>query len=106
MDTVEGLNAAKDKLAHDFQSVVDGAEELLRVTSSNTEAGYSAAKKKLERSLKVARDELDHIEHVARVKAKQAAQATDAYVRDNPWQAIAAGAVLGLAIGVLISRRD
>ena len=48
MDTVEGLNAAKDKLAHDFKAVVDGAEELLRVTSSNTEAGYSAAKKKLE----------------------------------------------------------
>ncbi len=105
MDTVEGLNAAKDKLAQDFQAVVDGAEELLRVTSSNTEAGYSAARKKLEHSLKVARDELDHIEHVARLKAKQAARATDAYVHDNPWQAIGVGAALGLAIGVLIGRR-
>ena len=105
MDTIEGLNAAKDKLAHDFQSVVDGAEELLRITSNNTEAGYSAAKKKLEHSLKVARDELDHIEHFARVKAKQAVRATDAYVHDNPWLAIGVGAVLGLAIGVLISRR-
>ena len=105
MDTVEGLNAVKDKLAHDFQSVVDGAEELLRVTSSNTETGYYAAKKKLEHSLKVARDELDHLEHVARVKTKQAAQATDAYVHDNPWQVIGVGVVLGLAIGVLISRR-
>lgn len=105
MDTVEGLNAAKDKLAHDFQAVVDGAEELLRVTSSNTEAGYAAAKKKLEHSLKVARDELNHIEHVARLKAKQAARATDAYVHDNPWQAIGVGAALGLAIGVLIARR-
>lgn len=105
MDTILGLNAAKDKLAHDFKAVIDGAEELLRVTSSNTEAGYSAAKKKLEHSLKVARDELDHIEHVARLKAKQAARATDAYVHDNPWQAIGVGAALGLAIGVLIGRR-
>ena len=105
MDTIEGLNAAKNKLAHDFQAVVDGAEELIRVTSNNTEAGYAAAKKKLEHSLTVARHELDHIEHVARLKAKHAARAADAYVHDNPWQAIGVGAVLGLAIGVLISRR-
>ncbi len=105
MDTIEGLSAAKNKLADDFQAVVDGTEELLRVTSSNTEAGYSAAKKKLEHSLKVARDELRHIEHVARVKAKQATRATDAYVHDNPWQAIGVGVALGLAIGVLLARR-
>ncbi len=105
MDTIEGLNAAKDKLTHDFQAVVDGAEELLRVTSTNTEAGYSAARKKLEHSLRVARDELDQIQNAARVKAKQAARATDDYVHDNPWQAIGVGAAIGLAIGVLIGRR-
>lgn len=106
MDTIEGLNVAKDRLVHDFQAVVDGAEEMLRVTSNNTEAGYSAAKKKLEQSLKAARDEFDHIDRVARAKAKQAVRATDTYVRDNPWQAIAVGAVLGIAIGVLIARRE
>ncbi len=105
MDTIEGLNAAKDKLAHDFQAVVDGAEELLKVTSNNTEAGYSAARKKLEHSLKVARDELDQLQHAARLKAKQAARATDDYVHDNPWQAIGVGAAIGLALGVLIGRR-
>ena len=105
MDTIESLNAAKDKLAHDFHAVVDGAEELLRVTPSNTEESYCAAKKKLEYSLKVARDELHQIEHVARVKVKQAARVTDAYVLDNPWQVIGVSMVLGLAIGVLISRR-
>jgi len=105
MDTVEGYNAAKDKLTQDFQAVVDGAEELLRVTSTNTEAGYSAARKKLEHSLKVARDELEQIQTAARRKAKQAARATDDYVHDNPWQAIGVGAAIGLAIGVLIGRR-
>ncbi len=105
MDTIEGLNAAKDKLTHDFQAVVDGAEELLRVTSTNTEAGYSAARKKLEHSLRVARDELEQIQDAARLKAKQAARATDDYVHDNPWQAIGVGAAIGLAIGVLIGRR-
>ena len=105
MDTIEGLNAAKDKLTHDFQAVVDGAEELLPVTSTNTEAGYSAARKKLEHSLRVARDELEQIQDAARLKAKQAARATDDYVHDNPWQAIGVGAAIGLAIGVLIGRR-
>ena len=39
------------------------------------------------------------------VKAKEAGQATDAYVRENPWQAVGIAAGAGLLIGMLISRR-
>lgn len=37
--------------------------------------------------------------------AKDALDASDQYVRDQPWQAIGAAALVGLAIGFLVSRR-
>jgi ElaB/YqjD/DUF883 family membrane-anchored ribosome-binding protein len=38
-------------------------------------------------------------------KVKVAAKTTDDYVHDNPWNAVGVATAIGLAIGVLISRR-
>ena len=37
--------------------------------------------------------------------ARQIGQRTDGFVRDNPWQVIGIAAVVGLAVGILASRR-
>jgi ElaB/YqjD/DUF883 family membrane-anchored ribosome-binding protein len=44
-------------------------------------------------------------EQAALVKAKAAAEATDTYVHENPWQAVGIAAGVGLVIGLLIGRR-
>ena len=38
--------------------------------------------------------------------ARQMGQRTDGFVRDNPWQVIGIAAVVGLAVGILASRRS
>jgi ElaB/YqjD/DUF883 family membrane-anchored ribosome-binding protein len=38
--------------------------------------------------------------------ARQIGQRTDGFVRDNPWQVIGIAAVVGLAMGILASRRS
>jgi ElaB/YqjD/DUF883 family membrane-anchored ribosome-binding protein len=38
-------------------------------------------------------------------EGKRVAREADEYVHDNPWQAIAAAGVIGLVVGLLISRR-
>ena len=38
-------------------------------------------------------------------RARDAAQEAEDYVRDNPWAALAAAALLGLAAGYLLSQR-
>jgi ElaB/YqjD/DUF883 family membrane-anchored ribosome-binding protein len=38
-------------------------------------------------------------------RARDAAQDADAYVRDNPWAALAVAALVGLAAGYLLSQR-
>ena len=38
-------------------------------------------------------------------QAQQVGRRTDGFVRDNPWQVIGIAAVVGLAVGILASRR-
>jgi ElaB/YqjD/DUF883 family membrane-anchored ribosome-binding protein len=40
-----------------------------------------------------------------RSQAEQVGRRTDTFVRDNPWQVVAFAAVVGLAVGILASRR-
>jgi ElaB/YqjD/DUF883 family membrane-anchored ribosome-binding protein len=49
------------------------------------------------------RDKWDSLD--VRGSARQAAKYTDDYVHENPWRAIGLGAVAGLVIGYLVSRR-
>ncbi len=69
------------------------------------------------------KSELDKLRHKARVAldssrerlgesgerlaatTREAAQKADGYVRDNPWHGVGIGAAIGVAIGMLISRR-
>jgi ElaB/YqjD/DUF883 family membrane-anchored ribosome-binding protein len=38
-------------------------------------------------------------------RTKDAARATDAYIHENPWQAIGVAAGVGLVVGLLTGRR-
>jgi ElaB/YqjD/DUF883 family membrane-anchored ribosome-binding protein len=39
-------------------------------------------------------------------KARELIDTADEYVRDNPWQAIGAVALIGVAVGFLLARRS
>ena len=63
----------------------------------------------LERKLGEARKRLGDLQDGALERGRAAVQQTDEYVHENPWQSIAIGAgvaaVIGIAIGVLLSDR-
>ncbi|MDD5295828.1 MAG: DUF883 family protein [Rhodocyclaceae bacterium] len=99
----------KDKLLADFRVVVADAEELLKATAA--EAGDKVSTKvvelrtRLEDHLAVAKVKLADAQALATEKTKAVADATDGYVRDNPWRAVGVAAGVGLIIGLLIGRR-
>jgi ElaB/YqjD/DUF883 family membrane-anchored ribosome-binding protein len=39
-------------------------------------------------------------------QARQVSRTTDTYVRDNPWQVVGIAAVVGIALGILMTRRS
>jgi ElaB/YqjD/DUF883 family membrane-anchored ribosome-binding protein len=96
---------SRDKLVQDLKIVISDAEELLRATASTAGEKVVAARVKVQDSLDRAKVKLAEVEDVIIDRGKQAARATDEYVRDNPWRAVGIAAGIGVVIGMLISRR-
>jgi ElaB/YqjD/DUF883 family membrane-anchored ribosome-binding protein len=96
---------SRDKLVQDLKIVITDAEELLRATASTAGERVVAAREKVQDSLNRAKVKLAEVEDILIDRGKQAAHATDEYVRDNPWRAVGIAAGIGVIIGMLISRR-
>ncbi|MBI3285909.1 MAG: DUF883 domain-containing protein [Burkholderiales bacterium] len=94
----------KDKLVSDLNHVIRDAEDLLRNTEQQAGEGFKSAKLRFENTLKNAKAEVARIEDVVVTRTKDAARATDVYVKENPWQSAGIAAGIGLLIGLLIGR--
>lgn len=99
------IAGSKDKLMEDLRLVVTDAEELLRATANQAGEGAAAARARIQDSLQVAKEHMISTEEAMIERTRQAADATDQYVHDNPWKAIGISALAGAIIGMLISRR-
>ena len=90
-----------EKLAADLRLVISDAEELLRATVGQAGETAAAARAKMQEGLESAKLKLGPLgEEVA-----EKARAADDYVRANPWQAVGIAALVGIALGLLVSRR-
>lgn len=100
---VEG-EVSKEKLMQDLRVVMADAEELLRATAVQAGEKVSAARERIQENLAAAKVRLAAAQETVVARTRQAANATDEYVHENPWKAVGIGAGVGLIIGMLISR--
>lgn len=100
--TVEGK---KEKLVKDIKGVVGDADDLMREVASSTAGELAAARTKIEGKLDEAKSRLGDARIAVTEKARVAADATNEYVRENPWKILGVAAAAGLVIGFLLSRR-
>lgn len=92
---------SRERLASDFDALATHAEELMRTTAALSGNGVAAAREKLGESLARVRDQFDSMSDLARDRSRQAIDATQEYVHNNPWQAIGLGVLVGLTLGVI-----
>jgi ElaB/YqjD/DUF883 family membrane-anchored ribosome-binding protein len=85
--------------------VVSEVEDLLGSVGSQGSASVRDVQERVRRALDTAKDRLRSVDEQVRTSARQAAEATDDYVHDRPWQVVAAAAAVGLLVGFLIARR-
>lgn len=98
-------DSARDQLLDDLRQVIRDADNLLKHSEQQAGEGYKSAKERFEATLKNAKAEILRAEEALIAKTKDAAQAADTYVKDNPWQSVGVAAGIGLLIGMLITRR-
>lgn len=94
-----------DQLIEDLQAVIKDAEVLIENSAAPLGEEFKSAKARFENTLANAKNEAVRLQQLVVDKAKDAAQSTDSYVREKPWQAVGLGAAVGLVVGLLISRR-
>ena len=94
-----------DQLVADLQTVIRDAESLLKATAAQTGDKIEEARERAEESVRKAKARLAEVEQDALARAEQLAGEAEAYVRDNPWQAVPWAAGAGLVLGLLLGRR-
>jgi|RifCSP16_2_1023846.scaffolds.fasta_scaffold43058_2 ElaB/YqjD/DUF883 family membrane-anchored ribosome-binding protein len=104
-ETVGEFNRTKSKVVDDFKAIVNDADNLLQATAKVSGEGFSAARAKFAEQLDSAKTSLAQAERQIVDKAKQAATATDDYVKGNPWTAVGMAAGVGILIGFLFAKR-
>lgn len=87
-------NSQKERLVADLSDMVTRAESLLKEAGSEMEGRLGHAKARLGEAGTVVSD-----------KARYAAGATDAYVRENPWKVLGVAAAVGALVAVLLATR-
>jgi len=95
----------KEQLIADFKVVVADAEALLKATANQGGEKLAELRAKTEESLRVVKVRMAEAQEALLAKTRAAAKATDAYVHENPWQAVGVAAAVGFLIGLLIGRR-
>lgn len=94
-----------DTLRSDLATVMRDAEALLKASTEQGGAKADEARAKIRESLQHAKARLLEAERAAVRHGEEAVAATEARIRDNPWQSVGIAAGIGLVIGVLLARR-
>jgi ElaB/YqjD/DUF883 family membrane-anchored ribosome-binding protein len=102
------MNALREaRLRRDLNSVAGQVQSLLERMGEEGSERFETLRDRVSTAASSlaagARDKFSSMD--VRDSARQAARYADTYVRDNPWRAIGVGAVAGLLIGYLVSRR-
>jgi ElaB/YqjD/DUF883 family membrane-anchored ribosome-binding protein len=97
--------AAQERLISDIKAVIADAEELLGATAEQGGEKITALRGRIRQRLGDARARLSDAEAALLDKTRAAAQATDDFVHESPWQAVGIGAGVGFLLGLILGRR-
>jgi len=88
-----------------LNSFLSSVEDLTNALKDVESPEIARVRAKVKLALVAARSAVSDTASQIRTQAEQVGRRTDTFVRDNPWQVIGVAAVVGLAVGILASRR-
>jgi ElaB/YqjD/DUF883 family membrane-anchored ribosome-binding protein len=101
----EAARQARVAANQEVRKLIADVEELIRRVADAADPELARLRAKVESTLATTKKAIsDGTEQVQR-QAKDAFEASDRYVRDQPWEAVGIAALAGLAIGLLVGRR-
>jgi ElaB/YqjD/DUF883 family membrane-anchored ribosome-binding protein len=92
------MNTPAQKLTTDVRVLASDVEELIKATAAQSGEKLTAARARMQTAVTNATDAVV-------IRGKDAAEAANRYVYDNPWTAAGVFAAIGFVAGFLIGRR-
>ena len=89
----------------EWNRLVADVEDLVKKVANVDDAEIAEIRSKVEHTLAEARTSANAGIAAVRGRAEDATEATDEYVRENPWQSVGIAAGVGLLLGLLLARR-
>lgn len=89
-----------------INNFIENVEDLTNALKDVETPEIARVKAKVKIALAAAKSALADGAAQVKTQARQVTKTTDTYVRDNPWQVVGIVALIGVAIGVLASRRS
>jgi ElaB/YqjD/DUF883 family membrane-anchored ribosome-binding protein len=109
MESVPGAQAARKvgEFANgQVNNFLDSVEDLTNALKDVDSPEIARVRAKVKLALVAAKSAASDTVSQIRTQAQEVGQRTDTFVRDNPWQVIGFAALVGLAVGILASRRS
>jgi ElaB/YqjD/DUF883 family membrane-anchored ribosome-binding protein len=97
---------AKDYANGQINSFIENVEDLTHALKDVDTPEIARVKAKVKIALAAAKSALSDGASQVRSQARQVSKTTDTYVRDNPWQVVGIAALIGMAVGILATRRS
>lgn len=89
----------------EWQNLVADVEDLVKKVANVDDEEIAEIRAKVEHTLAKAKTTADEGIAAVRGRAGEVSEATDEYVRENPWAAIGIAAAIGIVIGFVAGRR-
>ncbi len=95
----------EDARKTEWSNLVADVEDLIKKVAKVDDAEVAEIRAKVEQTLAKARTTTTQGIAAIRGQTDEVTQATDEYVRENPWAAIGIAAAVGIVVGFLAARR-
>ena len=89
----------------EWHRLVADVEDLVKKVANVDDAEIAKIRSKVEHTLAEAKSSAGASIAAVRGRAEDATEATDVYVRENPWAAIGIAAAVGIILGFVAGRR-
>jgi ElaB/YqjD/DUF883 family membrane-anchored ribosome-binding protein len=99
------VRSTKDYANGQINNFIENVQDLTDALKNVDTPEIARVKAKVKIALAAARSALSDGAAQVRSQAKQVTKTTDTYVRDNPWQIVGVAALIGIAVGILATRR-
>ena len=100
-----GAERVKRTASTELGALIADVEDLLQRVAHVADVDVARLRESVQEKINTARETLASGGKRIGETARQAAGATDQYVRSSPWQAVGVAALAGAAVGFLFSRR-